>query len=94
MIVVKGRTPVHQTPSKPVFTIPNEPRIITEAQLRTILGAILGLDRWAQDTIGDLWRMGAPAPSYGTEEARILLPNQFRTWWNDVMGRLGGRPLP
>lgn len=93
MVVVKGRTPLSQSSLTPNFTIPNGPRLITESQLRLILGTILGLDKWAQDTIGDLWRMGAPVPNPGMEETRILLPNQFKTWWNDVMQRLGERPV-
>ena len=68
-----------------------QPRIVTEAQLQVALLPLLGLDRWAQDTIGDLWRKGAPVPQRGPdgEEMRILLPTQFRTWFNDVAQRVG-----
>lgn len=67
------------------------PRIVTEAQLQAALLPLLGLDRWAQDTVGDLWRKGAPVPQPGPagEEMRILLPTQFQTWFNDVAQRLG-----
>ena len=67
------------------------PRIVTEAQLQAALLPMLGLDRWAQDTVGDLWRKGAPVPQPGPagEEMRILLPTQFQTWFNDVAQRLG-----
>ena len=67
------------------------PRIVAEAQLQAALLPMLGLDRWAQDTVGDLWRKGAPVPQPGPagEEMRILLPTQFQTWFNDVAQRLG-----
>ena len=67
------------------------PRIVTEGQLRAALLPVLGIDRWAQDTVGDLWRKGAPMPMRGPggEEMRILLPTQFRTWFADVAQRLG-----
>ena len=70
------------------------PRIVSEAQLRAVLLPLLALDRWAADTIGDLWRRGAPVPQRGAqgEELRILLPIQFATWWRDVAVRHGFMP--
>lgn len=67
------------------------PRIVSEAELRNKLMPLLGLDHWAADTVGDLWRKGAPVPQRGPngEELRILLPTQFKNWWNDVATRTG-----
>lgn len=67
------------------------PRIVTEAELKLSLTPLLIHDKWAQDTIGDLWRMGAPTPDSGpnTIERRILLPKQFQKWFDDVAQRHG-----
>lgn len=70
----------------------DKPRIVTEAELvSTLMPFMLGYP-WALDTVGDLWRMGAPDPSPrlpGTPERRILLPGQFAKWWADVSARAG-----
>ena len=70
------------------------PRIVSEADLKNKLMPLLGLDHWAADTVGDLWRKGAPVPQRGPhgEELRILLPTQFANWWNDVATRVGVGP--
>lgn len=67
------------------------PRIVSEAELKSKLMPLLVLDLWAADTVGDLWRKGAPVPQRGPagEELRILLPTQFKTWWDDVATRTG-----
>lgn len=70
----------------------DRPRIVTEADLvATLMPYIMGYP-WALDTIGDLWRMGAPDPAPrlpGQPERRILNPGQFATWWADVSARAG-----
>ena len=66
--------------------------ILSEAELvARLLPHIAGYP-WALDTIGDLWRMGAPLPNtpVGTpREKRIILPGQFQRWWDDVCKRQG-----
>lgn len=73
------------------------PRVVTEADLvATLTPYIVGYP-WALDTIGDLWRMGAPDPSPrlpGTPERRILNPGQFAKWWKDVAERAGVELTP
>lgn len=70
----------------------DKPRIVTEADLvATLMPYMLGYP-WALDTIGDLWRMGAPdmTPRLpGQPEKRILNPGQFAKWWADVSKRSG-----
>lgn len=73
----------------------DKPRIVTEAELiEALMPYIVGY-AWALDTIGDLWRMGAPEPNprpRGWPERRILLPGQFKRWWDDVQRRQGIDP--
>ena len=69
-----------------------KPKIVTEADLVEVLTPYIVGYPWALDTIGDLWRMGAPDPSprlIGQPERRILLPRQFAAWWKDVQARQG-----
>lgn len=70
----------------------DKPRIVTEADLvATLMPYMVGYP-WALDTIGDLWRMGAPdmTPRLpGLPEKRILNPGQFAKWWADVSQRSG-----
>ena len=75
----------------------DKPRIVTEADLVATLAPYMTGYPWALDTIGDLWRMGAPDPSPrlpGTPERRILLPGQFAKWWADVAARAGVELAP
>lgn len=69
-----------------------QPRVVTWDELvRVLLPKIQGYP-WAMDTIGDLWRMGAPDPQtiVGTPgERRVLLPQRFQAWWQDVQQRMG-----
>lgn len=75
----------------------DKPRIVTEADLVvTLMPYIMGYP-WALDTIGDLWRMGAPDPAKrlpGQPEKRILNPGQFAKWWADVSARAGADLAP
>lgn len=76
-------------------TVFDKPRIVTWNQMQAaILPHIQGYP-WALDTLGDLWRMCTPTPNQvlrpdtaGTE-TRIVLPNDFATWWADVQQRMG-----
>lgn len=67
------------------------PKTVTEAELVTVLLPYIQGFPWALDTIGDLWRMGSPAPMPGPngELMRIILPGQFQKWWGDVCERMG-----
>jgi hypothetical protein len=75
--------------SEQVFS---KPHIVTEADLIEVLTPYIVGFPWALDTIGDLWRMGAPDPSPrlpGTPERRILHPGAFASWWAEVQARAG-----
>ena len=63
------------------------PLILSFAQLQMVMYRYLSGNKWAQDTIGDLWRMGAPAPNDPTK--RIILSTQLWTWLKDVTERQG-----
>lgn len=68
------------------------PRIFTYNELRARLWPYIGAWPWAQKELHDLWMMGAPIPNQGVpahefEEQRILLPSQFRRWWEEVARR-------
>jgi len=67
-----------------------QPRAVTLAQLRAKLLPHCHGWHWGEDTITDLWKLGAPLPSSGPgqEEQRILLPGQFRKWWAELQQRL------
>ena len=66
------------------------PRIVTYKELRRKLLPLCHGFKWGEDTIRDLWLMGAPVPNPGgKEEARILLPSQFKKWFDDVAYRVG-----
>lgn len=78
-------------------TIFSKPRVVTEADLIEVLTPYIVGFPWALDTIGDLWRMGAPDPSPrrpGTPERRVLLPGAFARWWAEVQARAGSSATP
>lgn len=68
-----------------------QPKIVTFDQLRATLLPIVTGYKWAEDTLRDLWLLGAPIPNPldGQPEKRILLPTQFRTWFDDVQKKMG-----
>lgn len=66
------------------------PLIVTFAELERTVAPIVGGDKWAADTIGDLWRMGAPHPTNPFK--RVVFPNKLAEWLADVLERKG-RPL-
>ena len=67
------------------------PLILTFAQLQAVMYRYMTGNKWAQDTIGDLWRMGAPTPN--NPNKRIILASQLWTWLKDVTERKGVDPL-
>ena len=68
----------------------NQPRLVTLKQLQDVLLPLCFGDKWAESTIGDLWKLGAPVPvGPGQDETRILLPNQFMKWFADLSKRVG-----
>lgn len=72
-----------------------QPKIVTFEQLLTTLWPFIGQYRWARHELHDLWKQGAPIPNQivlpGQEhkEKRILLPTQFKAWWEEVNRRHG-----
>lgn len=68
----------------------NQPRLVTLKQLQDVLLPLCFGDKWAESTIVDLWRLGAPVPvGPGQAETRILLPHQFMKWFSDFSQRVG-----
>jgi hypothetical protein len=74
-----------------------EPRMVTYQELYNKLFPYVQGYKWGQDTIRDLWLKGAPVPQDSCPGGkpcdkfpdcehirRILYPNQFEMWWNDV----------
>ena len=68
-----------------------KPLILTFAQLQALMYRYMAGNKWAEDTIGDLWRMGAPAPN--NPNKRIILASQLWIWLKDVTERRGVDPL-
>jgi hypothetical protein len=72
------------------------PVCLTYDQLQAAVQPLIETDKWAQDTLGDLWRMGAPMPPALTglkadnnKEIRLLIPSAFMKWIVDVLERRG-----
>ena len=73
----------------------NQPRIVSLAELQEVLLPLCFGDKWAESTIVDLWKLGAPVPvAPGDPEKRILLPNQFKKWFADFSQRVGFSVTP
>lgn len=66
------------------------PLVVSLGELRAILQPITAGYAWGENTIHDLWVLGAPAPQDPTR--RIVFPNQLAKWLEDVLTRQG-RPL-
>jgi hypothetical protein len=75
------------------------PKMVSLAELRATLAPALNAVPWADDALTDLWKMGAPDPNASVCEAhcpeklcphvkRVLLPRQFKAWWQDVEKRM------
>lgn len=73
--------------------MPNQytPLILTYRELEQVLLPYIVTHRWGQDTIGDLWRAGAPIPSSG-EERRVILLTKLMNWLKTIMSEQG-QPL-
>lgn len=68
----------------------NQPRIVTLAELESRLIPLCYGNKWALSTIKDLWTKGAPVPQpEGEPERRVLIPEQFEKWFNDLNSGLG-----
>jgi hypothetical protein len=71
------------------------PRIVTYSELVRKLTPYIRGYTWAENTIRDLWSLCTPTPDQVLDpnnianEKRILHPNQFAAWWNDVCQRQG-----
>lgn len=71
------------------------PLYVTEQELMVIFWDECARNKWARDTIGDLWRLGSPHPGdhgKGAHGRRLLLPSQYLKWVEDVLTK-DGRPL-
>jgi hypothetical protein len=66
------------------------PLIVTAQELRDILSPLTNGYKWGENTIMDLWKLGAPMPNDNTR--RIVFPNKLAEWLEDVLARQG-RPL-
>jgi len=66
------------------------PLQVSLAELRTILEPLTVGYAWGENTIHDLWILGAPLPHDTTR--RIVFPGQLAKWLEDVLTRQG-RPL-
>lgn len=69
------------------------PLMVTYPELVTILQPLTMGYTWGENTIRDLWLLGAPTPDSTTaNERRIVFPGQLAKWLEDVLTRQG-RPL-
>lgn len=68
-----------------------QPLMVTELELQAILFPFFFDDAWARDTVGDLWRQGAPIPNRDphAEVKRIVFPKQLYKWLEDILNRKG-----
>jgi hypothetical protein len=73
------------------MTSQRPPLILTYRELEQVLAPYIVAHSWGQDTIGDLWRMGAPTPD-GGEQRRVILPGQLYRWLDTVLSEQG-QPL-
>ena len=73
------------------------PVCLSYGNLCRILSPLVEGYAWGQDTIRDLWLLGAPMPpAVGAaapgETVRLIVPSQLMAWLTDVLNRQG-RPL-
>lgn len=70
------------------------PLIVTYPELVAILQPLTMGYKWGEETIRDLWTMGAVIPSPNPQEAtkRIVFPGKLAEWLADVLDRKG-QPL-
>ena len=68
------------------------PLMLTFAEALTVLLPVTAGYKWGEDTIRDLWKMGAPTPNSPLntpQERRIIFPGQLAKWLVDVLERQG-----
>lgn len=78
----------------------SQPRFISYPELAVKMHPYIQSYPWAQQTLKDMWLTGAPVPQdycpgkvpcenhpFCTHQRRIIHPNQFRKWWEDVRER-------
>lgn len=76
------------------------PRLISYPELRAKLLPFVKDWPWGEDTIYDLWLLGAPVPQDRCPKGcasingaicghirRVLLPTMFEKWWSEVAER-------
>ena len=71
------------------------PLMLTFRELEAVVAPVVMGDKWAKDTIGDLWRKLAPTPQSIPNtpgEKRIVAPSHLMAWLGDVLNRQG-KPL-
>lgn len=72
------------------------PVCLSLADLETILAPLVIGYKWGQETIHDLWKLGAPMPPMPGQasgaDVRLIVPSQLMAWLEDVLKRQG-RPL-
>ena len=67
-----------------------KPLMVTLPQLQVVLLPLTEGYAWGQNTIHDLWILGAPTPDSTIQhEKRIILPSQLLAWLADVLNRRG-----
>lgn len=66
------------------------PLILTYQQLHAVLYPLTMGYKWGENTIHDLWKIGAPTPdSTIHNEKRIVFPSQLMKWLTDVLEKRG-----
>jgi hypothetical protein len=72
------------------------PVCMTFEGLRAVLWPFVAGYRWGEETIYDLWKLGAPMPPMPGRavagDVRLIVPSQLMVWLEDVLKRQG-RPL-
>lgn len=72
------------------------PIVATLPELKRVLLPITLGYKWGENTITDLWKLGAPMPPSDGRPAngdeRLIVPSQLIKWLEDVLNRQG-RPL-
>lgn len=69
------------------------PLIVSYSELEAILQPITMGYAWGENTIHDLWKIGAPSPQSTIDnERRIVFPSQLAAWLKDVLNKKG-QPL-
>ena len=65
------------------------PAVVTWRQLWHAVGPFVAHIPGAEDSLYDLWLLGAPAPDGRKPERRVLLAGRFEQWWDEMADRAG-----